>query len=180
MNSESPNQEFEIYGYQEVFYIVSMLFCTESALSSAARISKLVMEHKDGRFDFPPQPALDELQNIALQGAGISRFFWPADKKYNQRGEILRKAFAVKEQSPLRSRDLRNMMEHFDEYLDDYLKACVAGQFIPDYFGLKPPNDRGPLRFFRRFLPTPENLKSLAAFSLCNQLSMRFAAFTKC
>jgi hypothetical protein len=83
MNSESPNQEFEIYGYQEAFCIVSMLFCTESALNSAARISKLVKKHKDGHFDFPPQPALDELQNIALQGAGISRFFWPEDKKYN-------------------------------------------------------------------------------------------------
>jgi hypothetical protein len=59
-------------------------------------------------------------------------------------------------------------MEHFDEYLDDYLKTCIAGQFIPDYFGPKPPDDRGPLRFFRAFLPTLENLKFLAAFFLCN------------
>ena len=151
MNSESSNQEFEIYGYQEMFYIVSLLFCTESALNSAARISSLVKQHKGGRYEFPPQPALDELQNIALQGAGISRFLWPTDKKYNKRGEILRKAFAVNEQSPLRSRNLRNQMEHFDEYLDDYLQTCIAGQFIPDYFGPKPPDDRAPIRFFRAF-----------------------------
>lgn len=151
MNSELPSHEFEIYGYQEIFYIISLLFCTESALKSATRIANLVKQHKGGSYDFPPQPALDELQNVALQGASISRFFWPSDKKYDKRGEILRKAFAVTEQSPLRSRTLRNKMEHFDEYLDDYLKTCLAGQFIPDYFGPKPPNNRGPLRFFRAF-----------------------------
>lgn len=43
------------------------------------------------------------------------------------------------------------MVEHFDEYLDDFLKKCLAGQFIPDYFGPKPPDDRGPLMFFRAF-----------------------------
>lgn len=151
VNPKSPDQDFEIFGYQEAFYIVSLLFCTESALGSALRISDLLNQHKGGRFDFPPQPALDELQNIALQGAGISRFFWPPNKKHSKRGEILRKAFVVTEQSPLRSRDLRNRMEHFDEYLDDFLKTCIAGQFIPDYFGPKPPDDRGPLRFFRAY-----------------------------
>jgi len=43
------------------------------------------------------------------------------------------------------------MVEHFDEYLDDFLKECLAGQFIPDYFGRKPPVDRGPIKFFRAF-----------------------------
>jgi hypothetical protein len=151
MKPEFSKEEFEIYGYQEIFYIVSLLFCTESALRSAVRVADLLGQHEGGRYKFPPQPALDELQNIALQGAGMSRFFWPADKKYDKRGEILRKAFAVTEQSPLRSRDLRNRMEHYDEYLDDYLKTCIAGQFIPDYFGLKPPDDRGPLRVLRAF-----------------------------
>jgi hypothetical protein len=151
MNCESTNEYFEILPYHEAFYIISLLFCTESALRSAVRISELVSQHEGGRYKFPPQPALDELQNIALQGAGISRFFWPSDKKHNVRGEILRKAFAVTDESPLRSRTLRNKMEHFDEYLDGYLKTCIAGQFIPDYFGPKPPRDRGPLRFFRAF-----------------------------
>lgn len=45
-------------------------------------------------------------------------------------------------------------MEHFDEYLDDYLSTVVAGQFIPEYLGPKPPDDRGPVRFFRAFFTT--------------------------
>ena len=151
MSSQSPKQKFEIIPQHEAFYITSLLFCTESALASATWIVDLLKKHKDGRYDFPPQPALDCLQNIALQGAGISRFFWPSDARYRKRGEVLRQAFGITDQSPLRARDLRNRMEHFDEYLDDYLKDCVAGQFIPDYFGPKPPKDRGPLRFFRAF-----------------------------
>jgi hypothetical protein len=43
------------------------------------------------------------------------------------------------------------MVEHFDEYLDDYLSDTSPGEFIPDYFGRKPPEDRGPLHFFRAY-----------------------------
>jgi hypothetical protein len=143
--------EFEIPPHLEFIYIISLLFCTESALSSAACISELVKQHKGGRYEFAPQPALNELQNITLQAAAISRYFWPADSKYRGRGDFLRKAFGILDDSPLRSRTLRNRMEHFDEYLDDYFKTVFAGQFIPDYFGIKPPADRGPLHFFRAF-----------------------------
>ena len=143
-----PKEEFEIYPHQEISYIVSLLFCTESACASAEWIVERLKSQEE---NLPYQPALDQLQNVALQGAGISRFFWPANKKYEKRGEALRKAFGITDDSPLCSRDLRNRMEHFDEYLDDFLEECVAGQFIPDYFGPKPPKDRGPLRFFRAF-----------------------------
>jgi hypothetical protein len=163
MNPKCPDNEFEIYPYLEIFYITSLLYCTESALGSAVRIADLLEKHKNGRYEFPPQPALDELQNIALQGAAISRFFWPPNKKYSRRGDILRSAFGVTEQSPLRSRELRNKMEHFDEYLDDYLKTCIAGQFIPEYFGAKPPSDRGPLRFFRAFFTNTAEFEILGS-----------------
>ena len=146
--------EFEIFPPFEAFYISSLLFCTESALSSASAVMKLLAENKDGKFEFPPQPALDQLQNIANQGAAISRYFWPSESKYDKRGKALREAFDVRDSSPLRSRKLRNMVEHFDEYLDKFLKECLAGQIIPDYFGPKPPEDRGPLKFFRAFFTT--------------------------
>lgn len=143
--------EFEIFPPFEAFYITSLLFCTESALSSAAAVINLLNEHNDGKFDFAPQPPLDQLQNVANQGAAISRFFWPSDARYQKRGDALRKAFQVSQSSPLRRRTLRNMVEHFDEYLDDFLKGCGAGQFVPDYFGPKPPEERGPVQFFRAF-----------------------------
>jgi hypothetical protein len=94
---------------------------------------------------------LDEVQNILNQGAAISRFFWPVGKKYQKRGEALRAAFNIDDSSPLRDRELRNMVEHFDEYLDDYLRMNFSGQFVPDYFGLSPGKDRGPLKLFRAY-----------------------------
>lgn len=143
--------KFNIFPPFEAFYITSLLFCTESALCSASAVMDLLEQNQDGNFEFPPQPPLDELQNIANQGAAMSRYFWPSDTKYAKRGRVLRTAFKVADSSPLRERKLRNMVEHFDEYLDDFLKDCLAGQFVPDYFGPKPPDYRGPLRFFRAF-----------------------------
>lgn len=151
MSTQPESDDFEIYPYLEVFYIVSLLFCTESALASAKWVADLLKSYRGKEYDFPPQPALDRMQNIALQGAAISRFFWPSGKKYQRRGEILRAKLSITENSPLYSRDLRNRMEHFDEYLDDYLRDCNSGHFIPDYFGPKPSGDRGPVRLFRAY-----------------------------
>jgi hypothetical protein len=146
----SPSN-FEIFPPHETFYIQSLLFCTESALASATRIGKVLEKHQDGPYEFPPQPALRQLQNIVLQGAAISRFLWPTDGRFKARGKFLREKLSVNDQSPLRSRKLRNMMEHFDEYLDTHLAGSIAGMFIPDYFGLKPVPDGTPLRIFRAF-----------------------------
>lgn len=143
--------DFEIFPPFEAFYITSLLFCTESALSSASAVMELLMDTHDGNFDFPPQPALDQLQNVANQGAAISRFLWPSNKKYERRGAFLRSVFKVSDSSSLRERKLRNMVEHFDEYLDDYLEECFAGRIIPDYFGSKPLGQRVPVKFFRAY-----------------------------
>jgi hypothetical protein len=55
------DDEFVIFPPFETFYIISLLSCTESALISAEWVSRY-------------------LQNIALQGAAISRFFWPIEE----------------------------------------------------------------------------------------------------
>lgn len=148
MSYEPP---LEIFSPHEAFYITSLLFCTKSALNSTIYFTDLLEEIQKGRKGVEPQTPLNHIQNIVLQGAAVSRFFWPSDKKHNWRGETLRAAFKVDESSPLFSRTLRNTMEHFDEYLDDFLRENFAGQFIPDYFGPKPPDERGPLIFFRAY-----------------------------
>jgi hypothetical protein len=59
------------------------------------------------------------------------------------------------------------MMEHFDEYLDDYLRETISGQFVPDYFGPKPPGDRGPTKLFRAFFTNTGEFEILGrAFTL--------------
>jgi hypothetical protein len=152
---ESP--PFELCPPHEAFYISSLLFCTKSARASTIALSDLLKKCNEGFRDFDPRVPLNHIQNIVLQAAAVSRFFWPADKKHQWRGHALREAFHVSDSSNLHSRTLRNTMEHFDEYLDDFLRQEDAGHFIPDYFGPKPPAERGSLKIFRAyFLDTGE------------------------
>lgn len=141
----------EICPPHEAFYISSLLFCTKSAHASTIALSDLLKKYSEGFRDFDPRVPLNHIQNIVLQAAAISRFLWPTDKKHEWRGQALRAAFAVEDSSHLHSRKLRNTMEHFDEYLDHFLRKEPAGQFIPDYFGPKPPDERGPLKLFRGY-----------------------------
>ena len=135
----------------EAFYLISIHFSTDAALRSATALSKWIERYASDDEKFPPQVPLNDAQNVLNQAASVSRFFWPTGKKYQERGERLRNAFDIHDASPLKDRKLRNMVEHFDEYLDDYLRANFAGQYVPDYFGPSPPSDRGPLKLFRAY-----------------------------
>jgi hypothetical protein len=128
---------FKIFPPHEAFYLTSLRYCTESALVSAQWLARLYHDHGEGPFDFPSHPALNQVQNIVLQGAAISRFFWPNGEKYEMRGSMLREAFSMDDGNPLHARTLRNRLEHFDEYLDDYLNLNTVGIFVHDYVGPK-------------------------------------------
>jgi len=149
------NDEFEIFPPYEAFYLVSLLFCTESALRSAEWVSDFFEQlQKDEKLEFNPQLLLNQMQNIVLQGAAISRYFWPtepAKKRHAARGKRLREAFAVTDDSPLKSRKLRNQMEHFDERLDDYLGKGIFGHVIPHYVGRTPESGGVREHFFQAY-----------------------------
>ena len=136
----------------ETFYIFSLLSCTESALLSAEWVSSYLQQSEEDQRKLPPQAILNHLQNIAIQGAAISRFFWPIGKKYQKRGVFLRERFKLDGASPLKSRELRNHMEHYDEYLDDYFSAQhVVGHILPDYVGPERRDEPVPCHLFRAF-----------------------------
>ncbi len=148
--------DFRIWPPYEVFYIHSMLFNTASALASIGRVSDAfrkvsASESPDAASSIDGADILDELQNIVVQGAALSRYFWPARKAYAARAELLRSACGVTEESPLKSRDLRNAIEHFDEKLDDYLANGIIGQIFPQYVGPLPPHDGVPKHMFRAY-----------------------------
>lgn len=115
------------------------------------------MEHlgsadsKDPRKDIDSHTILDELQNIMVQGAAVSRYFWPSNSTHEARGRELRQQLQVTENNPLKSRDLRNMAEHFDEKLDHYLAEGITGQIIPHYFGPESKSSGVPKHFFRAY-----------------------------
>lgn len=155
-----------IWPTHEAFYIQSMLFHTRQACISidflGELIDRLSRELKAGIApNFDCSLALDHLQNIVFRGAAISRYFWPSRKHYEGRGKRLRAAFAIREDSPLRNRELRDAAEHFDERLDDYLKNGIAGYIIPEWFG--PLQDQEiPTHYFRAYFINTGHFRILA------------------
>jgi hypothetical protein len=150
--------EPEIWPPFQAFYIQSMLFNSSSAVRSITRLDsifsklpELVTEEDISRL--PTKAILNELQNMILQSAALSRYFWPVRKGHEVRASQLREAFAMGDSSPLFNRDLRNAIEHFDERLDSYVATGVVGYVFPEYVGAKPEGDGVPGHFFRAYFP---------------------------
>jgi hypothetical protein len=136
------------------FYATSMLFNTQSACASIGVVAEVVdrleedyslIEAIDGH------EVLNELQNIVLQGAAVSKYFWPARAGHERRAEQLRNSLGIDETSPLHSRDLRNGIEHLDERLDRYLADGIVGYVIPQYFGRSTDSKGVPMHYFRAY-----------------------------
>jgi hypothetical protein len=140
----------------EAFYIRSMMFNAQSARRSITQINAVlhvVAENspEDPVSALPVFHLLGELQNLVLQSAALSRYFWPARSAHDWRGAQLRRAFGVSDESPLRSRDLRNALEHFDEQLDIYLEKRVVGRVLPEYVGPFVEQEGVPVHLFRAY-----------------------------
>ena len=136
----------------EAFYIESMLFNSGWAIESldyVIRAMQQVASNSDEALDHAM--LLSHLQNVVTQGGSLSRYFWPSRGGYEARAAQLREAFAMRDDSPLRERGLRNAMEHFDERLDDYLRTDVVGVVLPEYVGPMPATGDVPGHFFRAF-----------------------------
>ena len=140
----------------EAFYIQSMLFNSISAARSIIRLEKIFEKLRERPTpeevdQLATRMILNELQNIVLQAAALSRYFWPVRAAFKARGEVLRECFAMEESSPLFSRDLRNAIEHFDERVDKYFANGAIGYFFPEYVGAKPIDTQVPGHFFRAY-----------------------------
>jgi len=140
----------------EAFYIEAMLSNTRSAMESRERLSDVIAAVEQApsgdvleRMDV--NGLIAELQNIVLQAAALSRYFWPARPGHEARGARLRTALGVEDSSPLRNRDLRNEIEHFDEKLDIYLADGIAGHIVPAYVGPLPAGDGVPKHMFKAY-----------------------------
>lgn len=133
-----------------------MLFNTESAVSSISNINSVldvVRENspEDPISALPVRHLLGELQNFVIQSAALSRYFWPVRSVHEWRGAQLRRVFGIGEASPLKSRDLRNAIEHFDEQLDKHLENGIVGHILPQYVGLFSESTDVPVHFFRAY-----------------------------
>ena len=152
----SKTIEKEIWPPYQAFYIHSMLFNSEAAVASIEKISAVMHEVEQNSPDdpvsaLPMHYLLGELQNLLIHAAALSRYFWPARNTHDWRGAQLRGAFGISDQSPLRSRDLRNAIEHFDEQLDKYVEGGIVGNIHPQYVGPRPNSNGVPLHLFRAY-----------------------------
>ena len=118
----------------EVFYLLSILYPAERCLEAFSRYEEIKAHGK-------PELVIGIVQEAIGHAAALSRFFWPSEIKKKKaerineliklRGEKLRTAFHITEESPLSNRNLRNAWEHFDERLDEYLLENDVGFFFP-------------------------------------------------
>lgn len=147
---DMKNSEFEIHPLYEAFYIQALLTKTRSILNDVESLN-FIWENADyvGQND---EEILNIFQNIIINVAGISRFFWPVKKSgfCKARGERLREIYLVNDLSVLKNRDMRNFIEHFDENLDDFLNEFNTGSVILNYAGLSTHIDDTTI-FFRAF-----------------------------
>ncbi|MDR6624848.1 hypothetical protein [Caulobacter segnis] len=111
----------------EVFYLEALTYSAGRAKDAFERFDQAVEEEKDAATIVAT--AHEALTHVAA----LSRFFWPGRDKplHKARAETLRKAFGLDDASPLADRSLRNVLEHFDERLDEFLLQDMAGFFFP-------------------------------------------------
>ncbi|MEB3288232.1 MAG: hypothetical protein VKJ04_12130 [Vampirovibrionales bacterium] len=112
----------------EAFYIHSIIYAADRGNEAFNRFDTVISESVSKEL------AVSTVQEALAHAGALSRFFWPpkkAGKLAVIRGERLCKAFDLDDSSPLRSRDLRNAFEHFDENLDQFLLQNDSGYFFP-------------------------------------------------
>ena len=147
------SEEIGIWPPYQAFYIESMLSITTSAVVSIERLTTIFDPDADLN-DLRQEEILDWIQNIFTQAAALSRYFWTVKKKdklHKKRSQYLRKVFSISDDNPIKDRDMRNMIEHFDENLDLFVNQPIAGNIIPNHVGLEPEDNGVPTHVFRAF-----------------------------
>lgn len=171
------NNDFAVWPPYLAFYVESMLFRTSAALNAVESANSALLYISENRnadnLHQAEQFVLDEIQSIVMHGAGLSRFFWPSrdgeNNLHKRRAQLLRAELGVKETSPLRNRDLRNQIEHYDEAMDKFLKDGVFGRFLPSYVGpYDPPEVK--IHLFRAFYTDIGKLEILGVSYEVNKL----------
>lgn len=143
------------------FYLQAIRFNVESAMVSINFLSNFIEMTNETKGDYEmtgelENEVLDHLQNILIHAGALSRYFWPSRRGrydlHKHRAETLKKQFDLGDENPLKSRQLRNQLEHFDENLDKYLwDRPIVGHILPAYVGGEIESGGVPVHLFRAF-----------------------------
>lgn len=143
----------------EIFYIESMKANSTMIMNSMKVVESFYKEIellgldelKQEKCAISQDLILDNLHNIVLNCAALSRYFWSYKSEQTKiRSEFLRMKFDLDDNSPLRIRTLRNTIEHFDENLDKFIGRTFSGYVFPKYVGFSF-EDNHNAHFFKAF-----------------------------
>lgn len=70
------------------------------------------------------------VQNFLNSAANLSKMLWPIMAKYAYRGEFFRNKLRIEQDSPLKSREVRNCFEHFDEHVHEWIASLDSHNLI--------------------------------------------------
>lgn len=143
------------------FYMQCIRFHCEAAMLSIDFLAEFasMTNEAEGNYEIGGElqdAILNHLQNIFVHAAAISRYAWPSkagkENLHANRGLELKRLLDLSDESPLRDRNLRNKLEHFDENLDIYLNSKpIVGHVIPAYVGGSINSQGVPVHLFRAF-----------------------------
>lgn len=117
------------------------------------RQEQIFNDIKQGYIDLDPDHTFDHseminrvfllLQTILISCANLSKILWPSPNVKNrdmreeceERGETLRKELSISDDHALRSREMRDAFEHFDERLHIWFKESERRNFVDTNIG---------------------------------------------
>jgi uncharacterized protein YcaQ len=116
----------------EQVYLREILIQADYAILAVQRMNQLLQ-------DGAPDLFFKEAQALLAHAAAISRILWPPraskDRRASARGTHLRDVLGIAEDHPLRTRTLRDHLEHFDERLDQWAEQSAHGGLVDRIIG---------------------------------------------
>ena len=111
----------------EKAYLRELLIQSDYARTSLERMNEILTGERTPALFFR------EAQGFLSHAAAISRILWPPrakDTRAKDRGKHLLAVLRVPDNHPLRTRTLRDHLEHFDERLDQWCQETTHGGII--------------------------------------------------
>lgn len=94
-------------------------------------LEKLLEEDSTDRREYLQNEVFRTLHSFLTHTSNVSKLLWPTGTgRAKRRGRRLRSLLSVTDDNPLRSRTLRNHLEHFDERLDTWAEETGGNLFL--------------------------------------------------
>lgn len=109
------SKQKEMTGLQEMVFMGEIVLQSKIAQRAAERLQAT-------NDNFDQIEVWSSIQSILIAAGNVSKILWPQEKKYESRGEKLRKLLNVDKSNLLFDRKFRNHFEHYDDRIEVWFK----------------------------------------------------------